>query len=185
GDPGALETIASRLQRQDIFCRLIKVDFAAHSPQMEPLRADLERALEGLRPRPASVPIYSTVTGQASIGLSFDPVYWTRNLREPVLFSTAVEQLLEDGHDIFLEVSPHPILLSSIQQEFRHAGKEGAILPSLRRDEEEGSVLAGSLGALYTLGHPMEWSRTYPAGGRCVQLPFYPWQRERCWLDEP
>ncbi len=68
----------TRLQRQDIFCRLIKVDFAAHSPQMEPLRADLERALEGLQPRPASVPIYSTVTGQVSDGLSFDPVYWTQ-----------------------------------------------------------------------------------------------------------
>jgi len=185
GDRGALEIIASRLQHQDIFCRMIKVDFAAHSPQMEPLRADLERALEDLQPRPASVPIYSTVTGQIGDGLSFDPFYWTRNLREPVLFSTAVQQLLEDRHDIFLEVSPHPILLSSIQQEFRHAGREGAALPSLRREEEESKVLAGSLGALYTLGYPMEWSRIYPEGGRCVQLPFYPWQRERYWLDKP
>ena len=41
GDLGALESIVTRLQRQDIFCRMIKVDFAAHSPQMEPLRADL------------------------------------------------------------------------------------------------------------------------------------------------
>ena len=185
GDPGALETIASRLQRQDIFCRMIKVDFAAHSPQMEPLRADLERALEGLQPRPASVPIYSTVTGQVADGSSFDPFYWTRNLREPVLFSTAVQQLLKDGHDIFLELSPHPILLSSIQQEFRHAGIEGAVIPSLRREEEEGKVLAGSLGALYTLGYPIEWGRIYPEGGRSVQLPSYPWQRERYWMDTP
>lgn len=185
GDPGALETIVSRLQRQDIFCRLIKVDFAAHSPQMEPLRGDLQRALAGLRPRPADVPIYSTVTGRVCDSLSFDPLYWSRNLREPVLFATAVQQLLEDGHDIFLEISPHPILLSSIQQELNHAGKEGMVLPSLRREEEAGKVLAGSLGALYTLGYPMDWSRIYPEGGRCVQLPFYPWQRERCWLDGP
>jgi myxalamid-type polyketide synthase MxaE and MxaD len=184
GDPAALEAIVSQLQREDIFCRMVKVDFAAHSPQMDPLRADLERALEGLQPRPASVPIYSTVTGQVG-DVSFDPLYWTRNLREPVLFSTAVQQLLEDGHDIFLEISPHPTLLHSIQQEVLCAGKAGAVLPSLRREEEEGSVLAGSLGALYTLGHPIEWRRLYPWGGRCVQLPFYPWQRERCWLDEP
>jgi myxalamid-type polyketide synthase MxaE and MxaD len=88
-------------------------------------------------------------------------------------------------HDVFLEISPHPILLSSIQQELSHAGKEGAVLPSLRREEEESTVLAGSLGALYTHGYPMEWSRLYPAGGRSVQLPSYPWQRERCWLDQP
>ncbi len=185
GDPAALETIVSRLQRQDIFCRMIKVDFAAHSPQMEPIRADLERALEGLQPRPASVPIYSTVTGQVAGGLSFDPLYWSRNLREPVLFSTAVQNLLEDGHDIFLELSPHPILLSSIQQEFGHAGIAGAVVPSLRRDEEESKVLAGSIGMLYTRGYPIEWNRIYPKPGRSVQLPSYPWDRERCWMDPP
>jgi myxalamid-type polyketide synthase MxaD len=185
GDPGALETIVSRLQRHDIFCRMVNVDFAAHSPQMEPLRSHLESALEGLQPRPASVPIYSTVTGQVGDGSSLDPLYWSRNLREPVLLSTAVQHLLEDGHDIFLEVSPHPILLSSIQQDCRHAGKECAVLPSLRREEKEGEVLSRSLGALYTLGYPVEWSRIYPEGSRCVQLPLYPWQRERCWLDEP
>ena len=112
GDPAALEAIVDQLQRQDIFCRMVKVDFASHSPQMDPLRAELLQALEGLEPRPASVPIYSTVTGTVSDGLDFDALYWARNLREPVLFSTAVQQLLEDGHDIFLEISPHPILLS-------------------------------------------------------------------------
>lgn len=185
GDPAALETIVSRLQRQDIFCRIIKVDFAAHSPQMEPIRADLERALQGLQPRPASLPIYSTVTGQLADGLSFDPPYWSRNLRDPVLFSTAVQRLLKDGHDIFLEISPHPILLSSIQDEFRHAGIEGAVIPSLRHEEEEARVLAGSMGALYSLGYPIDWSRIYPKPGRSVQLPSYPWDRERCWMDPP
>ena len=90
GDPAALETILDQLRRQDIFCRMVKVDFASHSPQMDPLRADLLQALEGLDPRPASVPIYSTVTGTEGSELEFDALYWVRNLREPVLFSTAV-----------------------------------------------------------------------------------------------
>jgi myxalamid-type polyketide synthase MxaD len=183
GDPAALEAIVDQLQRQDTFCRMVKVDFASHSPQMDPLRAELLQALEGLQPRPASVPIYSTVTGTVSNGLEFEALYWARNLREPVLFSTAVQQLLKDGHDIFLEISAHPILLSSIQQGFHHLGQEGAVLPSLRREEEERTVMLGSLGALYTLGYPLDWSRIYPAGGRCVRLPLYPWQRERCWLE--
>jgi acyl transferase domain-containing protein/acyl carrier protein len=97
GDPGALEAIVSRVQRQNIFCRMVKVDFAAHSPQMEPLRGDLEHALQGLQPRPASVRAYSTVPGIGDGELKFDARYWARNLREPVLFSTAVQQLLEDG----------------------------------------------------------------------------------------
>lgn len=183
GDPAALAGILDQLQRRDIFCRMVKVDFASHSPQMEPLRADLLRALEGLRPRAESVPIYSTVTGQVAHGLEFDTLYWARNMREPVLFSTAVQRLVEAGHDIFLEISPHPILLSAMQQGFHHFGQEAAVLPSLRREEDKPTVLLGSLGGLYSLGYPIDWNRIYPTSGRCVRLPFYPWQRERCWLE--
>jgi myxalamid-type polyketide synthase MxaE and MxaD len=183
GDPAALAAILDELQRRDIFCRMVKVNFASHSPQMEPLRADLLQVLEGLQPRVESVPIYSTVTGQVSHGLEFDALYWARNMREPVLFSAAVQRLVEDGHDIFMEISPNPILLSAMQQGLHHFGQEGAVLPSLRREEDEHTVLLGSLGALYTLGYPVDWNLIYPTGGRCVRLPFYPWQRERCWLE--
>jgi acyl transferase domain-containing protein len=183
GDPTALAAILDQLQNRDIFCRMVKVDFASHSPQMEPLRADLLQALAGLQARAESVPIYSTVTGQVSHGLEFDAPYWARNMREPVLFSTAVQRLVEDGHDIFLEISPHPILLSAMQQGFHHFGQEAAVLPSLRHEEDERTVLLGSLGALYTLGYPVDWNLIYPTGGRCVHLPSYPWQRERCWFE--
>ncbi|MBI3796469.1 MAG: acyltransferase domain-containing protein [Deltaproteobacteria bacterium] len=179
GDPAAVRAILEHLQRQDIFCRLVNVDFASHSPQMDLLRADLLRALDELHPHAAALPLYSTVTGTVSDGLTFDATYWARNLREPVLFSTAVQQLRDDGHDIFLEISPHPILLSAIQQGLQHTNT----LPSLRRDEDEQFVMRGSLGTLYTLGYPVDWSRLYPSSSRCVSLPSYPWQRERCWLD--
>ena len=95
-----------------------------------------------------------------------------RNLREPVLFSTAVQRLLEDGHDTFLEISPHPILLSAVQQGIHHFGPAGAVLPSLRREEEEHAVMLGSLGALYHLGYSVDWSRIYPSAGRCVRFHF-------------
>ncbi len=174
GDPAALVAILDRLQRDDVFCRMVKVDFASHSPQMEPLRADLLQALEGLQPLAETLPIYSTVTGQLSHGQEFNMLYWARNMREPVLFHTAVQHLLEDGHDIFLEISPHPILLSSIQQGLHHAGQEGTVLPSLRREEDERTILLGSLGALYTLGYPVDWNLIYPAGGHCVRTPVLP-----------
>jgi myxalamid-type polyketide synthase MxaE and MxaD len=183
GDPDALAAIVDQLQSRDIFCRMVKVDFASHSPQMEPLRADLLQALEGLRPRAESLPIYSTVTGQVIHGQEFDALYWARNMREPVLFSNAAQHLMEDGHDIFLEISPHPTLLSALQQGFHHFGQEGSAFPSLRREEDEGMALLGSLGGLYTLGYPIDWNLIYPIGGLCVPLPFYPWQRERCWFE--
>ena len=183
GDPAALEEIARQLQREEVFCRLVNVDVASHSPQMEPLRAELLEALEGLRPRPPLVPIYSTVTEGDSNGARFDAGYWWRNLREPVLFSSTVERLLESGHNIFLELGPHPILQSAIQQVLHHLGREGSVLASLRREEEERAVMLGSLGALYASGYPVDWNKLYPPGAQCVRLPSYPWQRERFWLE--
>jgi acyl transferase domain-containing protein/acyl carrier protein len=183
GDPATLRAILEQLRRRDIFGRMLKVDFASHSPQMDPLRVELSQSLEGLRTRAGSVPIYSTVAAMVSDGIEFDAHYWASNLREPVQFSSAVQRLLEDGHDIFLEISPHPILISSIQQGLHHFGHEGAALPSLQCENVERSVMLGSLGALYTLGYPVDWSRIYPNAGRCVPLPLYPWQRERCWME--
>ncbi len=185
GDPIALAEVVGCLQRKNVLCRMLKVDFAAHSPQMISLQGDLSRDLEGLVPQPTSVPICSTVTGRVSNGLEFGTLYWVRNLREPVLFAAAVQHLLEDGHNTFIEVSPHPILLSAIRQGAHHSGRECAVVPSLRHEEEERTVMLGSLGALYTLGYPIEWDRLYSGRGQCVNVPLYPWQRERCWLEAP
>jgi acyl transferase domain-containing protein/acyl carrier protein len=184
GDPAALEEILNRLRSQDVFCHLVKVDVASHSPQMDLLRDDLLLALGGLQPRPASIPIYSTVMNKSCTGLEFDATYWMRNLRERVNFSTAVYQLLDVGYDTFLEVSPHPILLSPIQQVLRHFGRTATVLPSLRREGEDRTTMLASLGNLYTLGQPVDWNRLYPSEGQCVRLPSYPWQRERFWFED-
>ncbi len=190
GDPASLQEIAGTLHSRNVFCRFVKVDVAAHSPQMDPLRPELVQGLEGLTPRAAALPFVSSVTGASCDGTSLDAGYWGRNLREPVLFASALQQLLQEGYDTFLEISPHPILLSAIQQGLAHHDHQGAVLPSLRRREapdddspSERATLLGSLGSLYSRGYPVDWRVLYPAGGRHVPLPTYPWQRRRYWLE--
>ena len=189
GEAAALETVLARVRQDNVFCRLVKVDVASHSPQMDPLLAPLASMLTGLQPRPADVPLYSTVTGELIVGDQATEVltadYWVRNLRQPVLFADAVQRAAEDGRTVFIELSPHPILLSSIDETLAHAGKRGRSLPSARREEPEQAVILSSLGSLYTLGYPIDWQRLYPHGGRFVRLPSYPWQRKRYWLDKP
>jgi acyl transferase domain-containing protein len=181
GEPAALDAVLASLAERDVFCRRVKVDVASHSPQMDELRDDLLAALAELSPGPGRVPLYSTVTGAIGAGASMDAAYWARNLREPVLFSSAIARLAEDGHSAFLEVSAHPILLPAIQQELLHLGAPGVALGSLRRDEPERRTLLESLGGLYAAGCDVAWSTLQPAGGRCVSLPSYPWQHERFW----
>ena len=70
GDPQALDDLLASLEAREVFCRRIKVDVASHSPQMDPLRADLFEALQGLSPRKAAVAFCSTVEGTQIGGTS-------------------------------------------------------------------------------------------------------------------
>ena len=183
GDAAALDEVTARLERQGVFVRKVKVDVAAHSPQVDPLRGALLAALAEITPQSEAIPMYSTVDGKRRDGHTLDATYWVRNLREPVRFAAAVEQLLTDGHTIFIEISPHPVLLPSIDDRLRERKTAGVVLPSLRRGEDGHAPMLQSLGALYTRGVPVDWPALYPTSGRHVVLPVYPWQHQPYWLE--
>ncbi|MEM9490346.1 MAG: type I polyketide synthase, partial [Myxococcota bacterium] len=183
GEPTAMSEILATLEQRNVFCRRIKVDVASHSPQMDPLRDELLRALQTLKPQTGEIPIYSTVDGRVTSGADFDAHYWTRNLREPVQFARMIQAMIDAGYTGFVEISPHPILLSAVHEMLTHSQKSrhSVAVASLRRDHNERAVMLESFGALYRLGYPVDWQQLYPSGGRFVPIPTYPWQRERYW----
>lgn len=181
GDAGAIEDIALALEIDGVFCRPVPVNYAFHSAQMDPVQSELLAALNGSKPQPALVPIYSTVTGQlASDGL-FERGYWWRNVRETVQFAPAIERLLESGHNLFVEIAPHPVLSGSVRECAKT--RKIAVVPSMRRKMEERLTMVDSLGALYAEGAGVEWKRFYDGGYSFVALPRYPWQRQRHWHE--
>ncbi|XXX76161.1 amino acid adenylation domain-containing protein [Sorangium sp. So ce134] len=185
GEMDALEELLDRLESRGVFCGWGVADVASHSPQMEPLLAELHAALSGISPKQASIPMRSTVTTEPLRGDELSAAYWADNLRKPVLFSRVIRSLAEQGPTLFVEVSPHPILLPWMDENLREGEVEGAALPSLRRGQDERRSLLESLGKLYVRGYPVAWKRLYPDGGRVVPLPTYPWQRQRYWLEAP
>jgi acyl transferase domain-containing protein len=184
GDSAALDELLAGFEARKVFFRRLRTPGGGHSPFVEPLRAELVERLADVAPRPAPVPIYSTVEG-APLGAQQDAVYWGRNLREPVRFSGAVDAMVEDGYEIFLELTPIPVLQAGIAESLLRHEREGLVLPRPRRGESEGESLLRSAGALYVAGSPLEWRGLVPEDGRLVALPGYPWQRERYWLDAP
>lgn len=111
-----------------------------------------------------------------------DGQYWVNNLRQPVLFAKAIEQVLESGCHLFLEVSPHPLLAAPIQQTARRLAQDITVLPSLRSQEDERALMLGSAAALYTAGYSLNWNKLCEQTAQCVPLPTYRWQKQTFWL---
>ncbi len=183
GNPETISKVMDSLHQQNLFCKQVNVDVASHSPQIDLLRTEMLELLKDIHPRSANIPFYSTVTGSRSDNINFDADYWIDNLRKPVLFSNTIGQLLDNGYSMFIEVGPHPVLLSSIQQSLKPHHRHISLLPSLRREEPEQEIMFKTLAALYTNGFTINWKNIYPDAGKYVLLPPIPWQRQRYWID--
>ena len=183
GDRKVLEKLMAKLVDRDRFCRWIEVDVASHSPQMHALSSGLRGSLVKLKPKAPAVPMYSTVTGELVGDTLLDADYWVANLCSPVRFSPALRRLLGTGHSTFVELSPHPILLTGAREDAEHLHRGATLLPSMRRDDDGRGTMLGSLGTLYTLRHQVAWEQIYAPGSRCVPAPKYPWQRVHSWLN--
>jgi acyl transferase domain-containing protein/acyl carrier protein len=178
----AIEDVMRLLNQREVFCRRVRVDVASHSSQMDPLLAELTQSLRDIQPRLGNIPLYSTTRGRIEDGDALDATYWSDNLRHPVLFSGAMDQLSRDGFNCFIEISPHPLLVQAMEENCRAGGNPAIIAGSLRRDGSDSAEILNALGLLYISGRPIDFTKLYPAG-RCLRLPAYPWQRERHWID--
>ncbi len=186
GDPEALEEVLIGLRAQNIFTRAVNVDVAAHSPQMDPLRPELVSTLSNIHPKATTIPLYSTVLAGPVDGSSLNADYWGKNLRQPVLFSSTIEQVIAEGYDIFIECGPHPLLLPAISQAVRPENSQNnplTLLPTMRRAENEQTILQSVAAGLYTAGVSVDWKKILPEPGDFVHLPAYPWQRKRYWIQ--
>ncbi|MBS0423301.1 MAG: SDR family NAD(P)-dependent oxidoreductase, partial [Proteobacteria bacterium] len=184
GDPAGLEKISAHLTGLGEFNRFLQVELAYHSAFLEHLKPEIRQTLADLHPALPQVPLYSTVTGKLTGSLSFDAEYWCNNVREPVYFAQAMTSLLQDGHRIFLEVGPHPVLSTAIKECCQQHNIKPQNFTSLRRDRPEQHTFQMALAGLYTAGCKIDWKRLYPADVMYVKLPTYPWQRETYWNED-
>ena len=178
GAAAVIERLAVGFEEAGIFCRRLAVEYAFHSPLMMPVRDELLAALAGIRPRPATIPLVSTVTGAAIAGGELDGEYWWRNVRQPVLFADAMRVLAEAGTRVAIEVGPHPVLAYAINECFQAAGRPVEVIPSLHREVDDVEGLLGSLGRLHTLGLDIDWSRLHRRPRRRLPLPPEPFQTQ-------
>ncbi|MFI2076572.1 type I polyketide synthase [Streptomyces triculaminicus] len=159
----------------------LSVSHAFHSPLMDPMLAAFRKVAESVTYSAPVVPFVSALTGRLVTADELsDPEYWVRHVRQTVRFSDAVRALDAAGATVFLEVGPGGVLTAMAQQNVETAEAVAA----LRADRPEGLSVTMALARLHVLGVPVDWSTVFAGiGARFVDLPTYPFQRQRYWLE--
>ncbi|MEU7161089.1 type I polyketide synthase [Streptomyces chrestomyceticus] len=179
GDEDSVLMLKELLEAEGTYCRLVNVDYASHSPQMDELRTDLLAALEPARPRAGTVALMSTVRGRLLDGPELDAAYWVENLRRPVLFADAMSALLDDGVTHVVEISPHPVLAPAVEQLAAPRPEPAAVLTTIRRDQGDRAAVASALALGYVAG--LEPFGALPRHAD-VPVPGYPLRPESHWV---
>lgn len=163
------------------FLRL-PLDYAFHSTAMDSLQGPIRAALDGLTSEAPTILMLSTTTGTVVSPKELGADYWWRNVRSPVLFASGVEQLIDRGARIFLEIGPRPILQSHLQSLLKAAGASGAVLDTLRETPYGDDPFATIGARCHVAGADITAAPVFDGPAAMRGLPTYPWQRERHWF---
>jgi acyl transferase domain-containing protein len=137
GDAVPLQQIAEILETRGIFNRPVNVQVAYHSHHMDSIKETMLESLAHVEGAEATTPLYSTVSGQRENGVHMNAEYWFQNARQPVLFTDALNTMLEDGFNNFVEIGPHPVLVGGAKALFQKLGTDATMAPSMTRNEPE------------------------------------------------
>jgi acyl transferase domain-containing protein/acyl carrier protein len=181
GDEAAVLAVGEHFRTAGRRTRRLAVSHAFHSPHMEPMLAGFAAELAGLSPQPPAIPIISNGTGTPA-----DPDhirtagYWTEHVRRTVRFADGVRALHGLGVTTFLELGPDAVLTPMVQETLDDPGVLAAA--TLTRGQPEVLAVPRALARLHVHGVPVPWERDL-AGARRTELPGYPFQRQRYWLN--
>ncbi|WUH89343.1 SDR family NAD(P)-dependent oxidoreductase [Streptomyces sp. NBC_00433] len=188
GDVDAIHQLHAALQTEQIDSRLVPVDYASHSPHIDPLKEQILRELAPTTPQPATIPFHSTTHPQntPTDTTTLDAAYWYDNLRQPVQLHATTTHLITTGHTLFIEPSPHPVLTHAIHQTAQNhpQGQPVTALGTLRRNHGTPTDLTTALAKAHTHNTPINW-KTLFANTPTTDLPTYPFQTTHYWLTPP
>ncbi|MEM7061636.1 MAG: beta-ketoacyl synthase N-terminal-like domain-containing protein [Cyanobacteria bacterium P01_B01_bin.77] len=190
GPTEVIKDLKTHLETQTIPCRLLETSHAFHSALMESALADFMPVLQQVVFHPPNIDIISNVTGTwLTDAEATSPDYWMRHLRQTVLFSQGITELLTLNNPVFLELGPGHTLTKLVQQHvsLTHAAENNVSiiqsLPHPRENKPDTVTLMTALGKLWLTGIVIPWAKFYQCETRHrLPLPTYPFERESYWI---
>lgn len=189
---GPLKDIATFEQQsaeRGIATHRLRTSHAFHSPMMDDVIEPLTALVAEGELKPPTLPFISNVSGTWMTEADcLNCVYWGQHLRQPVRFAEGLSQVVATGDVVLLEVGPGRTLVD-LARRSGVGGRLAAVYASLARQENDAPdqrLLLESLAQLWLAGVAIDWRGFYAHEQRKrVELPTYPFQRKRYWIDPP
>ncbi|MEU9064753.1 SDR family NAD(P)-dependent oxidoreductase [Streptomyces sp. NPDC048430] len=186
GPAQAVRDLVDELTGQGHLARLLEVGGAGHSAAVDPILTPLREALTPLCTHTPTTPWYSTVLEDPRARPDADASYWCANIRRPVRLQQAVTAATEDGCNLFVEISPHPIAVVPLTETLNEAptGEHALVIATLHKNADEAVDMRAALTRLHFAGVTVNAGQLWPTGARTA-LPTPAWRHERFWFARP
>ncbi|KAJ5689294.1 hypothetical protein N7462_003686 [Penicillium macrosclerotiorum] len=189
GDNNMIDQLADKLANGGFKATKLKVPFAFHSAQVEPILSSLAEVAKGIKFHKPVIPFVSALLGDVLREENSDvlgPNYLTRHCRETVNFLAALEATrhakLTNDKTIWVEIGSHPVCSGMVKSTF---GPQATTAASLRRQEDTWKVLSNSLSALHMAGLDLRWKeyhQDFSTMHEVLALPSYKWDLKNYWI---
>ncbi|WP_051177703.1 polyketide synthase Pks13 [Nocardia concava] len=169
GMPDQVHAIVARAEAEGKFARVLQTRGAGHTSQMDMLLGELAAELAGIEPTKLKRDLYSTVHRDGVYKAGHAPVhdvdYWVMNMRGSVYFTNAIRKAVDTGITTYLELAPNSVALMQVMGTTFAAGvHNAALIPTLKRKEDEAAAVISALAQLYVHGHKVDLPSLLPAG---------------------
>lgn len=188
GSIDQIEKVAEELSRNGVKNTKLRIPFAFHISQVDPVLDSYENIAKGVTFNTPSIPVLSPLLGDVVRNEGFyNHSYVKRHARETVNFPRGLEAGVRDGclseRTVWVEIGPHPVCLPMVKKQL---GATISAVPSLRRKEDDWKVISNSLASLYVSGLNIDWNeyqRDFNPAQRLLRLPTYSFDLKNYWID--
>ncbi len=181
GVPDEVAAITRHWADQGRKTTTLKTSRAFHSPLMNGAADALTATARTITHHSPHTPVISNLTGEPA---THTAEYWAEQVLGTVSFQEGIAHLRQNDVTTYIEIGPDGTLTTLAASEADHAALVALQHP--KQDQVE-TLVAGVAGA-HTAGTALDWDTLLPAVGRTapvLELPTYPFQRDRYWLDTP
>ena len=176
------------LNSKGIKSTMLKVPFAFHSGQVEPILEPFKEVASTVVFNKPTIPVLSPLTGGVVEDADvIGPEYLANHARKTVDFwtalTTAQNESLISEKTAWVEVGAHPVCSGMVKNS---VGASVTTAPSQRRGEDAWKTIANSLSTLYDVGVYInfdEYHREFNGAQEQLTLPTYAFDNKNYWLD--